>query len=105
MEIVISENNFQKEVVESESLVVVDFYADWCGPCKMMAPVIAKLAEEYEGQVKIGKCNVDEAGAVAMKFSIISIPTILFFKNGGIVDRVVGATSKADLQERIEKHK
>lgn len=103
MDVSLGENNFRQEVLEAESLVVVDFYADWCGPCKMMAPVIEKLAEEYDGQVKIGKCNVDEAGAIAAQYQVMNIPTIAFFKGGKIVDTVIGATSKADLEERIAK--
>ena len=97
-----TQDNFETEVIKSETLAVVDFYADWCGPCKMMAPVVDELAAAYEGQVKIGKLNVDENGDIAASFRVMSIPTIIFFKNGKAVDTVVGAVDKETLVKKIE---
>lgn len=95
--------NFQEEALQSDVPVVVDFYADWCGPCKMMSPIIDELSTAYEGKVKIGKVNTDENRTVASKYNIMSIPTILFIKNGEVVDTVVGALPKAVLEEKINK--
>lgn len=94
--------NFQEEALNSDIPVVIDFYADWCGPCKMMAPIIDELAGVYAGKVKIGKVNTDENRGVASKYSIMSIPTILFIKNGQVVDTAVGAMPKQALQTKIE---
>lgn len=94
--------NFQQEALESNIPVIVDFYADWCGPCKMMAPIIDELATQYEGQVKIGKVNTDENRAVASKYNIMSIPTILFIKDGQVVDTTVGALPKQVLEQKIK---
>ncbi|WP_054740092.1 thioredoxin [Cellulosilyticum ruminicola] len=96
------DGNFQTEVLESSIPVVVDFYADWCGPCKMMSPVIDELATEYEGEVKIGKINTDENRAIASKYNVMSIPTIILIKDGQVVDTVVGALPKTVLQQKIE---
>ncbi len=97
--------NFQAEALESELPVLVDFYADWCGPCKMVAPIVAELAEEYKGVYKIGKLNVDNEPATAEKYRVMSIPTLLVIKNGEVVDKVVGAVPKATLVEKLEAHK
>ncbi|HHX12971.1 MAG TPA: thioredoxin [Clostridiales bacterium] len=97
--------NFQSEVLEADVPVLVDFYADWCGPCKMMAPVIEELAGEYEGTVKVGKLNVDEQPSTAQKYRVMSIPTILVIKNGEAVETIVGAVSKSSLVEKLEAHK
>ena len=97
-----TDDNFKDEALDSSTPVVVDFYADWCGPCKMMAPIIDDLAGSYEGQVKIGKMNTDENRGTAAKYSVMSIPTILFIKNGEVVDTVVGALPKPALEERIK---
>jgi len=94
--------NFQKEALESDIPVLVDFYADWCGPCKMMAPVVEELANEYEGKFKIGKLNVDDDPETAQKYRVMSIPTMIILKNGQPVDTVVGAVPKKTLQEKIE---
>ena len=99
-----NESNFDAEVLQSDLPVFVDFYADWCGPCKMMSPVIDKLAEEYEGRIKVGKVNVDENGDLAVKYGIMSIPNMVFFKNGEVVDRIVGAIPKPQMQARFEKN-
>lgn len=93
--------NFQEEALESNIPVIVDFYADWCGPCKMMAPIIDQLATEYEGKVKIGKVNTDENRAIASKYNIMSIPTIIFIKDGEVVETTVGALPKQVLEEKI----
>jgi thioredoxin 1 len=98
------ESNFDAEVLQSDIPVFVDFYADWCGPCKMMSPVIDKLAEEYEGKIKVGKVNVDENGDLAVKYGIMSIPNMVFFKNGEVADRVVGAIPKPAMKEKFEKN-
>ena len=100
-----TDENFQKEALESKLPVLVDFYADWCGPCKMMAPVVAELAGEYEGVFKIGKLNVDEASQTAEKYRVMSIPTIMIFKNGTAVDTVVGAVPKKVLQDKLDAYK
>lgn len=103
MELKFNVGNFEKEVLDSEVPVLVDFYADWCGPCKMMGPIIDKLATEYEGQVKVGKINIDEQLELAQKYKVMSIPTILIFKNGVVVDTTVGAVSMNNLSSKLEK--
>ena len=97
-----TDNNFQEDALNASVPVVVDFYADWCGPCKMMAPVIDELAGDYEGKARIGKLNTDENRNIATKYNIMSIPTILFIKNGEVVDTVVGAIPKTVLQQKID---
>lgn len=105
MAIQFTDENFQKEALESKLPVLVDFYADWCGPCKMMAPVVAELATEYEGVFKIGKLNVDEASQTAGKYRVMSIPTMIIFKDGTAVDTVVGAVPKKVLQDKLDSYK
>lgn len=100
-----TEDNFESEVLKADMLTVVDFFADWCGPCKMMAPIIDSLSEEFDGVVKIGKLNVDEAGEIAGRYRVMSIPTILFFKNGEVLDTVIGAVSKESLAGKINTYK
>jgi len=97
-----TDENFQQEVLESDIPVLVDFYADWCGPCKMIAPIIEELAKEYEGKVKIGKINVDEEVKTTEKYRVMSIPTLILFKNGVPVDTVIGAVPKKTLQDKLE---
>jgi thioredoxin 1 len=92
------------EVLQSDKPVLVDFWAEWCGPCRMMSPTIDALAEDYSGRVKIGKLNVDENGGAAMRYGVRGIPTLLLFKGGQVVAQKVGATSKTDLQQLIEAH-
>ena len=103
MEVKITDGNFDAEVKESKLPVLVDFYADWCGPCKMMAPLVAHLSEEFEGTCKVGKCNVDENPQTASMFRVMSIPTFVLFLDGKAVDTVVGAVSKTALQEKIKQ--
>ncbi len=97
-----TDGNFEDLVLKSEKPVMVDFWAEWCGPCRMVGPVVEELAKEYDGQVVIGKLNVDENAQVSMKYGIRSIPTILFFKGGQLVDRSVGAVPKAMLAQKLQ---
>ena len=96
-------DNFEKEVLASEVPVLVDFYADWCGPCKMMAPVVAALAEKYEGKVKVGKCNIDDDDGLARMYRVMSIPTMEIFVKGEAVATVVGAVPQEELEAKIKK--
>lgn len=97
-----TDTNFKKEVLESDLSVLVDFWAIWCGPCKMIAPIIEELAKEYAGKIKIGKVNVDENAKITAHYGIMSIPTLIFFKKGKVMEQVVGALSKAELKKKIE---
>ncbi len=101
MEVKITTENFES-YKNGDLPLVVDFWATWCGPCKAIAPIIAELAEEYDGRIVVGKCDVEENDELALEFGIRNIPTILFFKNGEIVDKFVGATTKSKLQEKFE---
>ena len=105
MELKFTDENFEKDVLKSEQPVLIDFYADWCGPCKMMAPVIEEIAAEFAGTVKVGKLNVDESPATAGKYRVMSIPTLLIVKNGEVVDTIVGAVSKAQVVEKLNQFK
>ncbi len=97
-----TDTNFETEALSSDRIAVVDFWAEWCGPCKMVGPIIDELSSEYGENVKIGKLNVDHNPSVSMKFGVRSIPTILFIKNGQVVDKQVGAASKAVLKQKID---
>ncbi len=95
--------NFEEEVLNSKIPVLIDFMADWCGPCKMMAPMIDEFAKEYDGELKVGKINVDEQPEIAQKYGVMSIPMFAFIKDGEMVDSAVGAQTKAKLQSMIDK--
>jgi len=100
--ITLDEANFDKEVTQSEQPVLVDFWADWCGPCKMISPLLDEIAKEKAGSVKVAKVNVDENQGLSMKYNVRAIPALLFFKNGQLRDQVIGMTSKKDLLGRLE---
>lgn len=104
MEIQISDANFEAEVLKSELPVLVDFWAVWCGPCSMVAPVVEEIAKEYMGKLKVCKLNVDEGIKIASKYSIMSIPTLGIFKDGKLVDQVIGAVPKSHLEEKLKPH-
>lgn len=99
-----TDKNFKTEVLESNKLSVIDFWAEWCGPCRAIGPVIEELSKEYDGKVNIGKLNVDHNPEVSMNYGITSIPAILFVKNGQVVDKLVGAQPKANFVRKIESH-
>lgn len=99
-----ADSDFEEKVVKSDKLTIVDFWAEWCAPCRMIAPSIEELANEYQGKINVGKLNVDENNQTATKYGIRSIPTVLFFKDGGILKQVVGVKSKAELKEIIDSN-
>jgi thioredoxin 1 len=101
--VTVTSESFEKEVVGSPSPVVLDFWAEWCGPCKMIAPILDELATEYSDKVRIAKVNIDEHQELAVRYRINSIPTLLFFKNGQVVDQVVGMRSKKDFKAKIDQ--
>lgn len=105
MEYTFTKENFEKEVLKSDVPVLVDMFATWCGPCKMMAPVVEEIAGEYEGIAKVGKVDIDQDSDLAARYSIMSVPTFLIFKNGEVVDKVVGGVPKDILTQAIEKAK
>ena len=98
-----TDSNFDAEVVKSGTPVLVDFWAEWCGPCRLMGPILDELAPAYAGKLKIGKVNVDESQDTPSQFGIMNIPTMILFKGGKEADRIIGAMSKADLQKKIDK--
>ena len=103
MEYKFTSANFEEEVLNSEIPVLVDFYADWCGPCKMMAPIVESLAESFDGKVKVGNLNIDEEMDIAQKYRVMSIPTFIVFKGGQALETSVGAMSKDDLEKKLQK--
>jgi thioredoxin 1 len=101
--VTLTDANFQEEVLQSLTPVLVDFWADWCGPCKMLSPILDEIAGDYDGRVKVAKVNIDEHQGVATEYGVRAIPTLLIFKNGQVVEQVVGLKSKRDLKANIEK--
>lgn len=100
----LTDANFKKEVLESDLPVLVDFWAEWCSPCRMIAPAVEESAKEYAGKFKIGKLNVDESPKSTAHYGIMSIPTLMFFKNGKVVEQITGALSKSELKNKIEEN-
>jgi len=102
MEKVVTNDNFQ-DLISGSLPVVVDFWATWCGPCRVLSPTVDEIAEEYEGKAVVAKCNVDDCQDVAMQYRVMSIPTLLYFKDGQLADKTVGLVSKADIEARLQK--
>ena len=100
----LSDDTFKKEVLESQLPVLVDFWAPWCGPCKIIGPYVEEMAKEFSGKMKIGKINIDENSKIASQYAIMSIPTLIFFKKGKVMEQVVGALSKQDLKKKIQEN-
>jgi thioredoxin 1 len=100
----VTDANFQSEIADNQGLSMVDFWAAWCGPCRLIAPSVEQLADEYAGQVKVGKLDVDQNQRTAAQFNVRSIPTVLFFKGGQVVDQVIGAVPKQALDRKIQEH-
>jgi len=101
---ILTSANFQSEVLSSSQPVLVDFWAVWCGPCKMIAPIVSQLADEFEGRAKVGKVDVDAETSLAKEYNISAIPTLLIFKDGKVVEQIVGLRSKEDLRAMLTKH-
>jgi thioredoxin 1 len=101
--VVVTQENFAEEVLQSTTPVLVDFWAEWCGPCKMITPILGELADEYEGRVKITKVNIDEQQALAAEYGIRAIPTLLLFDKGQVADQIVGLRSKRDLKASFDR--
>ena len=104
MELTLTNESVDNEVLHSDIPVVVDFWASWCGPCRMVAPIIEELAREYSGKAKVGKVNVDEEAELAVKYGIVSIPTVLIFKNGEVMEKLVGAQSQDEYEDAVDKY-
>ena len=105
MEYTFTSENFEEEVLKSDVPVLVDMFATWCGPCKMMAPIVAQLAEEYKGSVKVGKLDIDQNVDIVAQYKIMSVPTFLVIKDGEVVKKLIGAVSKEELVEAIDQAK
>lgn len=102
-EITLTDQNFNKEVLQSDQVVLVDFWAPWCGPCRIVGPIVEQIAQEYLGKAKVGKLNVDENPITSQNYGIMSIPSLLIFKNGQVVDQLIGAHPKEAITERLDK--
>ena len=102
--IAVTDANFEDEVEKHDGLAIVDFWATWCGPCRMVAPILDQLATEYEGQVKVTKLDVDANIKTGSRFNVRSIPTLLFFKGGKVVDQIIGAVPKTQIEAKLQKH-
>ncbi len=102
-EVHLTQSNWEEEVLNSDIPVLVDFWAPWCGPCRMVAPVVSEIAEEYKGKLKVGKLNTDEEPEIAVRYGIMSIPTLMIFKNGEVVDQIIGAVPKEYLVEKLQQ--
>ncbi len=101
MEVILNDSNFQKEVIESDLPCMVDFWAPWCGPCRMLAPVVEQVAKENAGKIKVCKLNIDENPKTASQYGIMSIPTLLFFKGGKVIEQIIGAVPKEKIDSKI----
>lgn len=99
----ITDTNFENEVLKSDKLCLVDFWAEWCGPCRMVGPIVEEIAKDYGGKMKVGKMNVDQSSQIAAQYGIMSIPSLLFFSGGKVVDQIVGAVPKKQMVEKIDK--
>ena len=104
MSVEITDANFQELVLDSDKVVIVDFWAEWCGPCRIVSPIVDELASEYEDKATVGKVNVDENSSISQQFGIRNIPTILFFKDGEVVDKQIGAVPKNVLEKKLQAH-
>ncbi len=104
MTLELNDDNFEEKILKSDKVAMVDFWAEWCGPCRMVGPVVEELANEYDGKAIIGKVNVDNNPQISQKHGIKSIPAILFFKNGEVVDKQIGAVPKNILQQKLDQH-
>jgi len=102
-EVQLTENNWEEEVIQSDKPVLVDFWAPWCGPCRMVSPIVSELAQEYAGKLKVGKLNTDEEPGIAVKYGIMSIPTLMIFKNGEVADQIIGAAPKEYFTQKLDK--
>lgn len=100
----VTDTSFEQEVLQSDKPVLVDFWAEWCGPCRMIGPIVDELAKEYEGKAKFTKVDVDSNPEISMKFNIRSIPTLLIFKGGKVVDQIIGAVPKSHLTKKLDQH-
>jgi thioredoxin 1 len=99
----LTDSNFENEVITSQEPVLVDFWAEWCGPCKAITPIVEEIAGQYAGRLKVGKVNVDDAAGTATRFGIRSIPSLLFFKDGKVVDTIIGAVPKGEILRKLDK--